>query len=224
MNILMALSQLEITGAEVYATTIADELIERGNKVYIVSDTLTTPTKAEYIKLEFNKRSLLKRIEHIKFLCKFIKKGIKAEKVVELAKKIMSTGIDLSITLLAGLLGKYQDNKMHAINTAKIITDISPKYASILNLRLYEGTELYNLMQEGKYDYMEGIEVLKEMKLILSSIDASKITRPIIFRANHASNYLNLKGNLPEDIPRMIKEIDYAIENEAINVNNYRFL
>ena len=50
MNILMALSQLEITGAEVYATTIADELIERGNKVYIVSDTLTTPTKAEYIK------------------------------------------------------------------------------------------------------------------------------------------------------------------------------
>ena len=46
MNILMALSQLEITGAEVYATTIADELIKRGNKVYIVSDTLTTPTKA----------------------------------------------------------------------------------------------------------------------------------------------------------------------------------
>ena len=73
MNILMALSQLEITGAEVYATTIADELIERGNKVYIVSDTLTTPTKAEYIKLEFNKRSLLKRIEHIKFLYNFLK-------------------------------------------------------------------------------------------------------------------------------------------------------
>jgi len=69
----MALSQLEITGAEVYATTIADELIERGNKVYIVSDTLTTPTKAEYIKLEFNKRSLLKRIEHIKFLYNLIK-------------------------------------------------------------------------------------------------------------------------------------------------------
>ena len=46
MNILMALSQLEITGAEVYATTIADELIERGNKVYIVSDTLTTSNKS----------------------------------------------------------------------------------------------------------------------------------------------------------------------------------
>ena len=71
---------------------------------------------------------------------------------------------------------------------------------------------------------MEGIDVLKEMRLILSNMDISKITSPIIFRANHASNYLNLKGNLPEDIPRMIKEIDYAIENEAINVNSYRFL
>ena len=155
---------------------------------------------------------------------KFIKKGIRAERVVELAKKIQDTGIDLSITLIAGLMGKVQDNKMHAINSAKIITDISPKYASILNLRLYEGTELYDLMQQGKYDYLEGVEVLKEMRLVLSSIDPSKITKPIIFRANHASNYLNLKGNLPEDIPRMIAEIDNAIENDAINVNSYRFL
>lgn len=136
----------------------------------------------------------------------------------------MSTGIDLSITLIAGLLGKYQDNKNHAINTAKIIQDISPKYASILNLRLYEGTELYRLMQEGKYDYLEGVEVLKEMKLTLASMDKNKFTRKVIFRANHASNYLNLKGNLPDDIDRMISEIDNAIENEAINVNNYRFL
>ena len=73
MNILMALSQLEITGAEVYATTIADELIARGNNVFIVSDTLTIPTKAEYKKIEFNKRSLLQRIKHIKELYKLIK-------------------------------------------------------------------------------------------------------------------------------------------------------
>ncbi|MBQ3437556.1 MAG: B12-binding domain-containing radical SAM protein [Fusobacterium sp.] len=155
---------------------------------------------------------------------KFIKKGVSSEKIVELSKKIMSTGIDLSITLIAGLMGKFQDNKNHAINSAKIIQEISPKYASILNLRLYEGTELYKLMQEGKYDYLEGVEVLKEMKLTLASMNKESFTKKVIFRANHASNYLNLKGNLPEDIPRMIAEIDNAIENEAIDVNNYRFL
>ena len=222
MNILMALSQLEITGAEVYATTIADELIERGNKVYIVSDTLTTPTKAEYIKLEFNKRSLLKRIEHIKFLYNFLKE--KDIQIVHAHSRASSWSCQVACKLAGIPLITTTHGRQPVHFSRKIITDISPKYASILNLRLYEGTELYDLMQQGKYDYMEGIEVLKEMKLILSSMDVSKITSPIIFRANHASNYLNLKGNLPEDIPRMIKEIDYAIENEAINVNNYRFL
>lgn len=155
---------------------------------------------------------------------KFIKKGIKAQDIVRLCNKIQSTGIDLSITLIAGLLGRYQDNYNHAINTAKIIEDISPKYASILNLRLYPGTPLYDLMQKGGYDYMEGTDVLKEMKLILKSIDPAKIKRNIIFRANHASNYLNLKGDLPKDINRMIKEIDHAIKYESVDVNKYRVL
>lgn len=119
---------------------------------------------------------------------KFIKKGISSKEIVELCHKIMSVGIDLSITLIAGLLGKYQDNRMHAINTAHIIEDISPKYASILNLRLYPGTPLYDLMQSGKYDYMEGVDVLREMKLVLQTLDPKKIKRTIIFRANHASN------------------------------------
>lgn len=71
---------------------------------------------------------------------------------------------------------------------------------------------------------MEGIEVLKEMKLVFLSMDILKIIRFIIFRVNYVFNYLNLKGNFLDDIVRMIKEIDYVIENEVINVNNYRFL
>lgn len=41
MNILMALSQLEVTGAEVYATSVGNELTRRGHQVFYVSDTLT---------------------------------------------------------------------------------------------------------------------------------------------------------------------------------------
>ena len=73
MNILMALSQLEVTGAEVYGTTLSDELIKGGNRVYIVSDTLTKATKAQYFKIEFNKRSFKDRIGHVKALLKIIR-------------------------------------------------------------------------------------------------------------------------------------------------------
>lgn len=75
MNILMALSQLEVTGAEVYGVTLSDELIKRGNKVIIVSDTLTKECKAEYIKIEFNKRGLGNRIAQVKELLRIIREN-----------------------------------------------------------------------------------------------------------------------------------------------------
>ncbi|MGL5176149.1 MAG: polysaccharide deacetylase family protein [Cetobacterium sp.] len=75
MNILMALSQLEVTGAEVYGTVLSDELIRRGNKVYIVSDTLTKPTNAQYEKIEFNKRKLIHRVSQVRKLLRIIKEN-----------------------------------------------------------------------------------------------------------------------------------------------------
>lgn len=75
MNILFLLSQLEITGAEVYATTLSDWYIDKGHKVFIISDTLTKSTKAEYYPLDFNNRTLPNRHRHLRYLLKFIKKN-----------------------------------------------------------------------------------------------------------------------------------------------------
>ncbi|WP_044366963.1 polysaccharide deacetylase family protein [Vibrio fluvialis] len=74
MNILMALSQLEVTGAEVYATTVGDELSQRGHRVFYVSDTLTKPHLGPFFQLRFNKRSIFRRFWHVAYLVYFIKK------------------------------------------------------------------------------------------------------------------------------------------------------
>ncbi|ELR63994.1 Polysaccharide deacetylase [Photobacterium marinum] len=74
MNILMALSQLEVTGAEAYATTVGNELTKRGHKLFYVSDTLTKPHEGPYFKLRFNKRSILRRFWHVGYLISLIKK------------------------------------------------------------------------------------------------------------------------------------------------------
>ncbi len=74
MRICFVLSQREVTGAEVYAISIADELIKRGHKVFIVSDTLTLKTQAHYIPLDLNNRSYPNRLRHIFFLVRLIKK------------------------------------------------------------------------------------------------------------------------------------------------------
>lgn len=73
MNILMALSQREITGAEVYAATLTEQLMKRGHKVVIVSDTLTVKSDALFIPLAFNERSIADRFSHVRTLCRIIK-------------------------------------------------------------------------------------------------------------------------------------------------------
>lgn len=74
MNILMALSQLEVTGAEVYATTLGNALTGRGHNVHYISDTLTKPHKGPFYKLRFNKRSVPRRFWHVGYLIYLIKK------------------------------------------------------------------------------------------------------------------------------------------------------
>ncbi|MCJ2378616.1 polysaccharide deacetylase family protein [Vibrio sp. ZSDZ34] len=74
MNILMALSQLEVTGAEVYATTVGNELTARGHNVFYISDTLTKPHSGPFFKLRFNKRSIFRRFWHVGYLIYLIKK------------------------------------------------------------------------------------------------------------------------------------------------------
>ncbi len=74
MHILMALSQLEVTGAEVYTTTLGNALTEKGHTISYVSDTLTKSHKGKFFPLRFNKRSLLRRFWHLAYLIYLIKK------------------------------------------------------------------------------------------------------------------------------------------------------
>ncbi len=75
MNILMTLSQLEVTGAEAYATTVADRLIAQGHRVTIMSDTLTMPTSASYVPVPFNRRNAFRRLHHIALITRFIRRN-----------------------------------------------------------------------------------------------------------------------------------------------------
>jgi len=69
----MTLSQLEVTGAEVYAVTVGNELSKRGHVVIYVSDTLSKPILGQVIPLQFNKRSPLRRLCQVLRLILIIK-------------------------------------------------------------------------------------------------------------------------------------------------------
>lgn len=72
MNTVQLLSQVELTGAEVHAVSLAESILNRGYKSYIISDKLHVKTKVSFIPLKIHKANLLQRSASIKALRKFI--------------------------------------------------------------------------------------------------------------------------------------------------------
>jgi hypothetical protein len=57
------------------------------------------------------------------------------------------------------------------------------------------------------------MEVLKETELLLEN---ANVTKTCVFRSNHASNYLSLKGDLPRDKAAMLGQLRSAAENAGM--------
>ncbi|MGF6907006.1 radical SAM protein [Fusobacterium sp. PH5-44] len=143
---------------------------------------------------------------------KDVKKGVTAAEMVEAGKKVKAAGMELSMMIISGLGGKPR-LKEHAINSAKVISAIKPDFLGFLTLRFFSGTELNDDYQSGKFIPISVPEIMEEMTLFLKNVDSDGT----IFRANHASNYLVLKGTLNKDREKLLKAVE-----DAKNTNNFR--
>lgn len=132
-----------------------------------------------------------------------INKGVTREEIIEAGQKLRRCGIRSSITLISGLGGRERKRE-HAVESAKLISAIKPDYVGFLTLMLDESTEIYRQIQAGKMELLTPEEVVEEMRLFLTNVDS----QGTVFRANHASNYVILKGNLNEDIEEMLQRLD----------------
>lgn len=151
---------------------------------------------------------------------KSVRKNATQAEIIEAGQKLKSAGLKSSITLISGL-GGVEDLEEHAVESGKVISAIKPEYASLLTLLMEPGTPLYHQWKAGEFHPLEGPEaVFKEMRLFLQNIDSEGT----VFRANHASNYLPLAGTFNRDIPALLAQIDYAIQNHLFRPDSFRQL
>ena len=143
---------------------------------------------------------------------KFIRKGTTAAELIRLSHKVKDAGIELSATFILGINGQERDNTQHAIKTGEIITKMAVTYVGLLTLRLEDGSYLTKAAAEGRYTVVGIEEIVKELKLILENIRTDEMTAPVIFRSNHASNFLTLKGTLPQDRDAMLEQVNKVLE------------
>ena len=135
----------------------------------------------------------------------FMRKGHTAADIVEMGQKVRRNGIALSVTAITGL-GGPELLEEHAIKTAEAFNAMNPEYIGMLTLMVPKGVPLYDWLQEGKFQLLDQAEVLKETRILMEHLDSPGS----VFRMNHASNYLVLKGTLNGDQEAMLREIDRA--------------
>jgi radical SAM superfamily enzyme YgiQ (UPF0313 family) len=142
-----------------------------------------------------------------------INKGVTVENQIEAVVKANRAGIQTSVTVILGLGGKRL-SLQHAINTGKAATKMNPSFFAALTLMVVPGTVLDDMIKRGEFELVtDPLDVLKEVELMVKNIDAPG---PVVFRTNHASNYLPLRGVLPGDKDRLLKTIQSAMKDPSL--------
>ncbi len=140
-----------------------------------------------------------------------IQKGFSRKQMVEACAIAHEAGFDLSVTVILGLAGP-KGSRSHAQQTAKALDQICPKYASALTLMLEPRTPSYEeCYGDAHWRPLSPEESLSECRVLIENINRDGI----IFRSNHASNYVALKGVLQQDKRRLIETIDLALSDPA---------
>jgi radical SAM superfamily enzyme YgiQ (UPF0313 family) len=148
-----------------------------------------------------------------------IVKGVDSRQMVEAGRKAKAAGITLSVTVILGL-GGVEGSERHALETAKVLTEIDPDYAGALTLTLVPGTPLYEEWQQGTFHPISPFRSLEELKLI---IENSSFT-DCFFSSMHASNYLSVRGRLPQDKQKMLRQLETVLATKDPSLLRPEFL
>ena len=150
-------------------------------------------------------------------------KRVTADEIVAAFHKCFRSGITPSGTIILGLTGNDNDlAEQHIKDTADLVNRASPVhvikdgplpvwYISCLALMFPDGSDVARDKASGKFIPQTADGILREMKLLIENINDE--VKNCVFRSNHASNYLPLKGRLSRDRAKIISIIDQGLKH-----------
>lgn len=120
--------------------------------------------------------------------------------------KIKAAGIKSSVMILNGL-GGPKLSEQHAMNSAKLMNECQPEFLSTLVVSFPLGEERLKAGFSEDWSLMDQTGLFLELKHFISNLELTNT----VFRSDHASNYLPLKGLLGQDKADIVKQIDTAL-------------
>ena len=139
-----------------------------------------------------------------------INKGCSADQMLQAGQNLVAAGIDLWAIVIMGLTGQDGDWREHIEASARMINQMHPRHLSAMTFAPAAGTPLGEDVLAGRFKVSTPERILQECRLLVEKLDVD----PLHFTSNHASNYLPLKGGLPEDRQTFLNQLDKAMAGE----------
>ena len=135
-------------------------------------------------------------------------KGTTQRNQIMAGKKVKQAGMELSEYYMPGLGGRslWEAN---ARETAVALNEINPDFIRLRTLAIPWGAPLYEDYQAGRFDKPTDLEMLREIKLFLESLQG--ITSTVV--SDHILNLLpEVEGTLPQDQGRMTAVLERFLQ------------
>ncbi len=136
-----------------------------------------------------------------------VNKGEEFASSLAALRKIKAAGAKSSVMILNGM-GGGRHSEQHAVNSARLMNAAQPDYLSTLVVSFPLGEARYQAGFQGKFEPLDQAGLFREMLLLLETLELENT----IFRSDHASNYLVLKGTLNRDKPRLLQTVHTPLE------------
>lgn len=135
-----------------------------------------------------------------------VNKGESFDSTADALLKAGEAGLKRSVMILNGLGGAAL-SEQHAINSARLMNLTQPEFVSTLVVSFPQGMDRYRT-RFPDFEPLDQMGLFREVQLFLEQLELTDT----VFRSDHASNYLVLKGVLGADKPRMMEQVKRAIE------------
>lgn len=138
-----------------------------------------------------------------------VQKGETRVTTLEALRKLGDAGIGRSVMILNGLGGKAF-SAVHAANSARLLNEAQPEFLATLVVSFPKGEERFRAGFPG-WEPLDRIGLFREMERFIEALDLERT----VFRSDHASNWLVLKGTLGKDKARLLGQVREAIADPA---------
>ena len=120
----------------------------------------------------------------------------------------LQAGLELSEYVMPGLGGEALSRE-HALESARVITAISPHFTRLRSLGIRRGTPIRLMAEGGRFSPLDDDALVAEIRLFVEHLEGAH-TRLV---SDHILNLLgDLEGRLPEELPGLLGILDAYLD------------